>query len=101
MANGPEKATAGKIVSKALPRGVVALGLVSLFNDVSSEMIHGLLPVFLVSVLGAGTVLVGLIEGLGEAVAAITKLFSGMASDKSGRRKPLGTGPRKGLQVRP
>ena len=72
-----------------LPAGVWALGLVSLFNDVSSEMIHGLLPVFLVSVLGAGTVMVGLIEGLGEAVAAITKLFSGVISDRTGKRKPL------------
>ncbi len=77
------------IARKALPRGVVALGLVSLFNDISSEMIHGLLPVFLVSVLGAGTVMVGLIEGLGEAVASITKLFSGMFSDSMGQRKPL------------
>ena len=93
--NSPESpaeappAPAGPIARKALPRAVVALGLVSLFNDISSEMIHGLLPVFLVSVLGAGTVMVGLIEGLGEAVAAITKLFSGMISDRLGRRKPL------------
>ncbi len=72
-----------------LPAGIWALGLVSLFNDVSSEMIHGLLPVFLVSVLGAGTVTVGLIEGLGEAVAALTKLFSGLLSDRTGKRKPL------------
>ncbi len=74
---------------KRLPAGIWALGLVSLFNDISSEMIHGLLPVFLVGVLGAGTVMVGLIEGLGEAVAAITKLFSGMFSDHTGKRKPL------------
>ncbi len=74
---------------KRLPASIWALGLVSLFNDISSEMIHGLLPVFLVSVLGAGTVMVGLIEGVGEAVAAITKLFSGLISDRMGKRKPL------------
>lgn len=72
-----------------LPAGVVALGVVSLFMDVSSEMIHGLLPVFLTVTLGAPALLVGLIEGVGEATAAITKLFSGVASDRMGRRKPL------------
>ena len=61
----------------AVPRGVWALGFVSLFMDVSSEMIHGLLPVFIVSVLGASTTMVGLIEGAGEATASISKLFSG------------------------
>ena len=49
-----------------LPRGVVALGLVSLFMDVSSEMIHGLLPLFLTGTLGASALIVGLIEGTGE-----------------------------------
>ncbi|MDD2851914.1 MAG: MFS transporter [Desulfuromonadaceae bacterium] len=72
-----------------LPRGVVALGLVSLFMDLSSEMIHGLLPVFLVTVLGAGALSVGLIEGIAEATASITKVFSGVISDWIGRRKPL------------
>jgi MFS family permease len=57
--------------------------------DASSEMIHSLLPVFLVSVLGASTVTVGLIEGMGEATAAITKLFSGWLSDRAGKRKAL------------
>ena len=73
----------------ALPRTVWALGFVSLLMDVSSEMIHGLLPVFLVSVLGASTEMVGLIEGGGEAAASITKLFSGWLSDRLGRRKML------------
>ena len=73
----------------ALPRGVWALGFVSLFMDMSSEMIHSLLPVFLVSVLGASPTLVGLIEGLGEATTPISKLFSGWASDRVGRRKPF------------
>ena len=72
-----------------MPRGVWALGFVSLFMDVSSEMIHALLPVFLVSVLGASVTLVGWIEGVGEAVASMTKIFSGALSDKLGRRKPL------------
>jgi len=76
-------------MANKLPRSIWALGLVSLLMDVSSEMIHGLMPVFLVTVLGASTVTVGLIEGIGEATANITKLFSGAWSDRSGRRKPL------------
>jgi len=72
-----------------LPKGVIALGLVSLFMDLSSEMIHGLLPMFLVTILGAGALSVGLIEGIAEATAAITKVFSGVISDWIGRRKPL------------
>lgn len=72
-----------------MPAGVWALGFVSLFMDVSSEMIHGLLPVFLTSVLGASAEMVGLIEGVGEATASITKLFSGWISDRLGRRKAL------------
>lgn len=77
------------MVRSKLPRGVVALGLVSLFMDLSSEMIHGLLPVFLVTVLGATALSVGLIEGIAEATASITKVFSGVVSDWIGRRKPL------------
>jgi MFS family permease len=72
-----------------LPGGIWALGFVSLFMDISSEMIHGLLPVFLTSVLGASTEMVGLIEGVGEATASISKLFSGWVSDKLGKRKAL------------
>lgn len=72
-----------------LPTGIWALGFVSLFMDVSSEMIHSLLPVFLVTVLGASTVTVGLIEGIGEATASISKFFSGWLSDRLGRRKGL------------
>lgn len=74
---------------KALPSTVVALGLVSLCMDVSSEMVHGLLPVFLVGTLGAPIVDIGLIEGVAEATASISKLFSGVVSDWIGRRKPL------------
>jgi len=72
-----------------LPAGIWALGLVSMFMDISSEMVHGLLPVFLTSVLGASTEMVGLIEGVGEATASISKLFSGWVSDKLGKRKAL------------
>ncbi len=73
----------------SLPGGIWALGLVSMFMDISSEMIHGLLPVFLLSVLGASTEVVGLIEGIGEATASISKLFSGWVSDRLGKRKLL------------
>ncbi len=73
----------------AIPRGVWALGFVSLFMDVSSEMIHALLPVFLVSVLGASVAAVGLLEGAAEALAQITKVFSGTLSDRLGQRKLL------------
>lgn len=72
-----------------IPRSIWALGLVSLFMDVSSEMIHGLLPLYLVGALGASALAVGWIEGIAEATAAITKLFSGAFSDWIGRRKPL------------
>ena len=70
-----------------MPGGIWALGFVSLFMDISSEMIHGLLPVFLTSVLCASTEMIGLIEGVGEATASISKLFSGWVSDKLGKRK--------------
>ena len=72
-----------------LPRSVVALGFVSLFMDVSSEMVHALLPVYLTGTLGASAAMVGLIEGLGQGTAQITKLFSGLLSDWTGKRKPL------------
>ena len=72
-----------------LPRGVWALGLVSLLMDLSSEMIHALLPLYLVSVLGATMVEVGVIEGIAEATAMVVKVFSGALSDWLGRRKLL------------
>src|SRR6267142_4607715 len=72
-----------------IPRGVWTLGLVSLFMDVSSEMIHALLPVYLVTVLGTSMVTVGFIEGVAEATASITKIFSGALSDWLGKRKLL------------
>jgi MFS family permease len=78
-----------KIPPVAIPSGVWALGFVSLLMDVSSEMIHALLPVYLVSVFATPMVLVGLIEGIAEATAAVTKVFSGALSDWLGRRKLL------------
>jgi MFS family permease len=72
-----------------IPAAIWALGFVSLLMDVSSEMIHGLLPVFLVGTLGASALMVGLIEGAGEATALIVKVFSGALSDYWGKRKPL------------
>ncbi|MBP2688444.1 MAG: major facilitator superfamily 1, partial [Deltaproteobacteria bacterium] len=72
-----------------LHRNVVALGLVSLFTDFSSEMIYPLLPVFLTATLGAGPAVLGLIEGVAETTASLLKLFSGVWSDRSGRKKPL------------
>lgn len=72
-----------------LPRTVWVLGFVSLFMDISSEIIHSLLPVFLVTALGASAITVGVIEGVAGATALIVKLFSGALSDFMGRRKPL------------
>ncbi len=72
-----------------LPRGVWMLGFVSLFMDMSSEIIHSLLPLFLVTGLGAGVVAVGLIEGVAEGTASVMKLFSGALSDYLGKRKGL------------
>ncbi len=74
---------------RRIPSGIWALGMVSLLMDVSSEMIHALLPVYLVVGLGTSALAVGLIEGAAEATAAITKVFSGALSDRIGRRKEL------------
>jgi MFS family permease len=74
---------------REIPGSVWALGLVSLFMDSSSELIHALLPLYLVGVLGASTLDVGIIEGIAEATAAVTKVFSGALSDYLGERKWL------------
>jgi len=74
---------------RQIPGGVWALGFVSLLMDISSEMIHALLPLYLVTVLGASTLTVGFIEGIAEATASITKVFSGAISDWLGKRKFL------------
>lgn len=72
-----------------IPRTVWALGFVSMFMDISSEMIHALLPLFLTATLGVSVAMVGLIDGIAEATASITKVFSGYFSDRMGKRKPL------------
>jgi MFS family permease len=86
--DGPRPA-AGTPSWRALPTTIWVLGLGSLFMDTSSELIHSLLPVFLVSVLGASMVTVGVIEGVAEATASFMKVFSGTLSDYLGRRKWL------------
>jgi MFS family permease len=72
-----------------LPRSVWALGFTSLFMDASSELVHSLLPLFMASVLGVSMVAIGLIEGVAEAIASFTRVFSGVWSDRLRRRKPL------------
>ncbi len=72
-----------------IPAGVWILGFVSMLMDISSEMIHSLLPMFLVTTLGASVFAVGLIEGLAESTALIVKVFSGALSDYLGKRKGL------------
>src|SRR5438445_12991877 len=74
---------------REIPRTIWALGFVSLLMDASSEIIHALLPVYLVTVLGASMLTVGFIEGIAEATASITKIFSGALSDWLGKRKLL------------
>ena len=74
---------------KQIPAGVWVLGLVSMLMDVSSEMIHSLLPLFMITTLGASAFAVGLIEGLAESTALIVKIFSGALSDYLGKRKGL------------
>jgi MFS family permease len=74
---------------REVPGGVWALGIVSMLMDISSEMIHALLPLYLVTVLGASMLTVGTIEGVAEALAMITKIFSGALSDYLGKRKLL------------
>ncbi|WP_020591655.1 MFS transporter [Kiloniella laminariae] len=74
---------------RRIPSGVWVLGFVSMLMDISSEMVHSLLPLFMVSTLGASALMVGLIEGLAEATALIVKVFSGALSDYLGKRKGL------------
>ncbi|HEX7437179.1 MAG TPA: MFS transporter [Caldimonas sp.] len=87
--NSPRSANATPAPWRALPTGIWALGFASLFMDISSELIHSLLPVFMVTTLGASMVTVGIVEGVAEATAAILKVFSGALSDYLGKRKVL------------
>jgi len=74
---------------RAIPAGIWALGFVSMLMDISSEMIHALLPIYMVTVLGTSTLAVGIIEGIAEATASIVKVFSGALSDRLDKRKLL------------
>jgi len=81
--------TTTKNALSQIPTGVWVLGFVSMLMDISSEMIHSLLPLFMVTTLGASVFAVGLIEGLAESTALIVKVFSGVLSDYLGKRKWL------------
>ena len=77
-----------------LPRMVVVVGLVSLFNEIASQIVAPLIPILLVSVLGAGPVALGIIEGVADAVACFLRLLSGRLSDAWGaRRRRVGPSP--------
>ncbi len=84
-----EAAGAVQPLRRALPPSIWALGLSAMFMDMSSELVHSLLPVFMASVLGASMVTIGFLEGVAEATAAITKIFSSALSDYLGKRKLL------------
>lgn len=89
QSDSPDSAHSAKAVYRALPRGIWVLGIGSMFMDISSELVHSLLPIFMVSVLGASIVTIGVFEGIAEATAAITKVFSGAISDYFRKRKLL------------
>lgn len=89
LKNRQSMTNANKKSLQKIPPSIWVLGFVSMLMDISSELIHSLLPVFLVSVLGASVFTVGLIEGTAEAAALIVKVFSGTLSDYLGRRKAL------------
>lgn len=89
VSDAPRTATSTATRWSDIPRGVWVLGFVSLLMDISSEMIHALLPVYLTTVLGISVLTVGFIEGIAEATAMITRIFSGAFSDWLGRRKLL------------
>ena len=74
---------------RQIPSGIWVLGFGSLLMDISSEMIHSLLPMFMVTVLGTSTLAVGIVDGLAESLALIVKVFSGTLSDYWGKRKGL------------
>src|SRR5512146_192069 len=74
---------------RRIPSGIWVLGFVSLLMDISSELIHSLLPLFMVTILGTSTLAVGFVEGLAESLALVVKVFSGALSDYLGKRKGL------------
>src|SRR6185369_6866167 len=81
--------TSGRSALRRLPAGIWVLGFGSLFMDTSSELVHSLLPLYMSATLGASVALIGLVEGIAEATAQITKIFSGALSDYLRRRKFL------------
>src|SRR5574343_1835694 len=85
----PDSATPDAAARQRIPVSIWVLGFVSMLMDISSEMIHSLLPMFMVGTLGASAFTVGLIEGLAESTALIVKVFSGALSDYLGKRKGL------------
>ena len=85
----PSPANPVKVGLRQIPAGVWVLGFVSMLMDISSEMVHSLLPLFMMGTLGASAFTIGLIEGLAESTALIVKVFSGVLSDYLGRRKGL------------
>jgi MFS family permease len=85
--SNPESISSIKTFYRKLPKGIWALGFVSMFMDISSELIHSLLPVFMATTLGASMITIGIVEGLAEAAAALTKVFSGVISDYFRKRK--------------
>ena len=87
--SNPESISSNKGFYRKLPKGIWALGFVSMFMDSSSELVHSLLPIFMATTLGASMVTIGIVEGFAEAAAAITKVFSGMISDYFQKRKFL------------
>ena len=89
MSHAPTPAPATPASAKPLPRNVIVLGVVSFFADLSSEIVYPLIPIFLTTVLGAPVSVVGLIEGLAESTASLTKVVSGWWSDRLPRRMPL------------
>lgn len=89
LSNEPDSVAKRKVGYLAMPRGIWVLGFGSLLMDASSELVHSLMPIFMVSVLGTSIITVGVIEGIAEATAAITKVFSGAISDYFRKRKFL------------
>jgi sugar phosphate permease len=87
--SNPEPISSNKGFYRKLPKGIWALGFVSMFMDSSSEFVHSLLPIFMATTLGASMVTIGIVEGFAEAAAAITKVFSGVISDYFQKRKFL------------
>jgi len=87
--SSPEAISSHKGFYRKLPKGIWALGFVSLFMDTSSELVHSLLPILMATTFGASMVTIGIVEGVAEAAAAITKVFSGVISDYFQKRKFL------------